>query len=486
MRIDTNTPQSFSSLNGAIKVTYTNNASQTENSKSINEPVKLNIGNNETIINARLNGYVNDEMAKRNKILEEHYTKMYQENIKFENPMAHISDKYYTENSPYYIKGLTQQERDIARSNEIRQIVLNKPIVDFFGYSDAVLKGKMTPVFDDIMRAEENAYNREAVNSQFQTILSNHGITIPKDEKLIFTIEPNYYTLKVNGAKDENLASAIEEILNKNSENIKQLFLHISYVKSDDNTQFTKEKQEKFNIVNSVKEFTGYNLADLEIKDGRFLAPNGEDLFKIFKDNFDKRYPNPGFDKNTILIYHENQLTELARKGFENTPDLILSIEYENGSFYDIGQKENFGTGKTAWIEEWNIAKSSEYNSVQDKINYKSKYTENPSDFTRSINKYDLIKEIEDVTGFNLNDLKEVNGKFLTSNREDIFELYKKGVQSKYFFSKDLQEAQINHYGKLLNELSKIGLNNIVNFEPKKEEDLMQILNKIEPLEIYG
>ncbi len=116
-------------------------------------------------------------MAKRNKILEEHYTKMYQENIKFENPMAHISDKYYTENSPYYIKGLTQQERDIARSNEIRQIVLNKPIVDFFGYSDAVLKGKMTPVFDDIMRAEENAYNREAVNSQFQTLLNNHGVT---------------------------------------------------------------------------------------------------------------------------------------------------------------------------------------------------------------------------------------------------------------------------------------------------------------------
>lgn len=42
MRIDTNTPQPFSSLNGAIKVTYTNNISQTENSKAINEPVKLN------------------------------------------------------------------------------------------------------------------------------------------------------------------------------------------------------------------------------------------------------------------------------------------------------------------------------------------------------------------------------------------------------------------------------------------------------------
>ncbi|RBQ25822.1 DUF4885 family protein [Arcobacter sp. CECT 9188] len=485
MRIDTNTPQSFGSLNGAIKVTYTNNISQTENSKAINEPVKLNIGNNETIINARLNGYVNEEIDKREKILKEHYSKMYQENIKFENPIAHISDKYYTENSPYYIKDLTKEERNIAVYNEISHINLRGDISQFMSYNDAILRNEKTPVFDDIMKAEENAYNREAVNSQFQTILNNYGITIPKDEKLIFTIEPNYFTLKVNGAKDENLVNTIEEILNKNSENVKQLFLHINYVKSDDNTQFTKEKQEKFNIVNSVKEFTDYNLADLEIKNGRFLAPNGEDLFKIFKDNFDKKYPNPGFDKNSILIYYENQLTELARKGFLNVPDLILSIEYENGSFYDIGQKENFGTGKTAWIEEWNIAKTSEYNSAQDKINYQSKYTENQSDFTRSINKYDLIKEIEDVTGFNLNDLKEINGKFLTSNGEDIFELYKKGVQSKYAFSKDLQEAQINHYGKLLIELSKIGLNNIANFEPKKEEDLMQILDKIEPLEIY-
>ncbi|MFV7790779.1 DUF4885 family protein [Aliarcobacter lanthieri] len=485
MRIDTNTPQSFGSLNGAIKVTYTNSTSQIEDSKSINEPVKLNIGNNETIINARLNGYVNEEIDKREKILKEHYSKMYQENIKFENPIAHISDKYYTENSPYYIKDLTKEERNIAVYNEISHINLRGDISQFMSYNDAILRNEKTPVFDDIMKAEENAYNREAVNSQFQTILNNYGITIPKDEKLIFTIEPNYFTLKVNGAKDENLVNTIEEILNKNSENVKQLFLHINYVKSDDNTQFTKEKQEKFNIVNSVKEFTDYNLADLEIKNGRFLAPNGEDLFKIFKDNFDKKYPNPGFDKNSILIYYENQLTELARKGFLNVPDLILSIEYENGSFYDIGQKENFGTGKTAWIEEWNIAKTSEYNSAQDKINYQSKYTENPSDFTRSINKYDLIKEIEDIIGFNLNDLKEIIGKFLTSNGEDIFELYKKGVQSKYAFSKDLQEAQINHYGKLLIELSKIGLNNIPNFEPKKEEDLMQILDKIEPLGIY-
>lgn len=131
------------------------------------------------------------------------------------------------------------------------------------------------------------------------------------------------------------------------------------------------------------------------------------------------------------------------------------------------------------------MAKTSEYNAAQDKIHYKSQYTENPSEFTRSINKYDLANELKYVTGYDLNDLKEENGRFLTSKGEDIFEIYKKELQSKYFFSKDLQEANSNYFGNLLKDFSKIGLNYIPNFEPKKDEDLMQILDKIEPLEIY-
>lgn len=243
MIINSNIPlQQFASLGGNIKVNQTNTLAN--ETKKIDEPIKLNIGNNDTIINARLNGYVNSELDKMDKILSEHYTKMYQENIKFESPVNHITDKYYTQNSPYYIKGLTKEERDIASYTEIRHIVLGKPEGNFSPL-DAMLKGKVQPVFGDVMRAEENAYNREAVNSQFQTLLNNHGITIPKDEKLTFTIEPNYYTIKVNGAKDETLAKTIEDILNKNSKNVEQLFFHINYMKSDNSTQFSKEKQEK-------------------------------------------------------------------------------------------------------------------------------------------------------------------------------------------------------------------------------------------------
>jgi len=481
MIITSNTAlQQFSSLNGTIKVVQTDNSLASE-TKKIDESVKVDLSSNKVTIQAK-NDY-KSELDKRIEMSIEYYTKVYQENIKFDNPHQHIFNKYKNPNSQYYVKGLTDNERSNAYFSEIGYIN-NKGKPTTIDVMAKIFRDR-GPMFYDVMRAEENAYNREAVNNQFQTLLNNHGITIPKGEKLTFTIEPNYYTLKVNGAKNETLAQAIEDILNGNKENTKELFFHINYMKSDSSTQFTKEKQDKFIIVNSIKEVTGYNLADLEVKGDRFLTPDGKDVFDIYKENFGHRKSLTVEQRNSVLVEQQNQLTELARKGFLNVPDLILSIDYENGSFYDIGQKENYGTGKTAWIAEWNIAKTSDYNAAQDKINYKSPYTENPSEFTRSINKYDLVNEIKDITGFNLNDLKEENGRFLTSKGEDIFELYKKGLQSKYFFSKDLQEAQMNYYGKLLAELSKIGLNNIPNFEPKKEEDLMQILDKIEPFEVY-
>ena len=46
------------------------------------------------------------------------------------------------------------------------------------------------------------------------------------------------------------------------------------------------------------------------------------------------------------------RLSELAQNGFDSVPDLVLSIDYQNGSFYDVKQSENFGTQKNGWIKE--------------------------------------------------------------------------------------------------------------------------------------
>jgi hypothetical protein len=45
-----------------------------------------------------------------------------------------------------------------------------------------------------------------------------------------------------------------------------------------------------------------------------------------------------------------NKLEKLAKTGFDSLPDLVLSIDYKNGSFRDVGQSKGFGTGETGWI----------------------------------------------------------------------------------------------------------------------------------------
>ena len=110
MTISSNT-QSFTSLNGAIKVTKLDNSDSS--SKKLSDAVSVNISSNatsnttsllnslkeETVIQAR-NSYVNPDEAKRVKMLEDHYSKMNAENKMFANPYAHSSEKYFDIYSP--------------------------------------------------------------------------------------------------------------------------------------------------------------------------------------------------------------------------------------------------------------------------------------------------------------------------------------------------------------------------------------------------
>ena len=106
MTINSNT-QSFTSLNGAIKVRKLDDTTSS-NSKKLDDTVSVSISSNatsntscllnslkeETVIQSR-NAYVNPDEAKRVKMLEEHYSKMNEENKMFANPYAHSSEKYF-------------------------------------------------------------------------------------------------------------------------------------------------------------------------------------------------------------------------------------------------------------------------------------------------------------------------------------------------------------------------------------------------------
>ena len=425
MTISSNT-QSFTSLNGAIKVTKLDNSDSS--SKKLSDAVSVNISSNatsnttsllnslkeETVIQAR-NSYVNPDEAKRVKMLEDHYSKMNAENKMFANPYAHSSEKYFDIYSPYYIQGLSQKERVIASDTEIKYLNGGK----MFSYEDAILKNEL-PIFGDIEVAEEKAFNREKVNTQFQSLLKKYNVTVPQDTKLSFTIDPNTLKATVSGTDDKTLAKSVEDVINT-ADNATELFYHISSSVSDDSTQYTPRQYSKFNLTKQIKDVTGYTLKDLEIKDGKFITPDGTDVAEIYTKKINENPKMSDYYKMMSIGSNVADLKKLAKDGFDSVPDLVLSIDYQNGSFYDVKQSENFGTQKSGWINELKQARTTEYMAHKnDNQEYQSQYLDS-SQFTKKYNDIDLTANKDKTKSDNSKVLSkdELMLKYLLENLEN-------------------------------------------------------------------
>ena len=424
MTISSNT-QSFTSLNGAIKVTKLDNSDSS--SKKLSDAVSVNISSNatsnttsllnslkeETVIQAR-NSYVNPDEAKRVKMLEDHYSKMNEENKMFANPYAHSSEKYFDIYSPYYIQGLSQKERVIASDTEIKYLNGGK----MFSYEDAILKNEL-PIFGDIEVAEEKAFNREKVNTQFQSLLKKYNVTVPQDTKLSFTIDPNTLKATVSGTDDKTLAKSVEDVINT-ADNATELFYHISSSVSDDSTQYTPRQYSKFNLTKQIKDVTGYTLKDLEIKDGKFITPDGTDVAEIYTKKINENPKMSDYYKMMSIGSNVADLKKLAKDGFDSVPDLVLSIDYQNGSFYDVKQSENFGTQKSGWINELKQARTTEYMAHKnDDEEYQSQYLDT-TQFTKKYNDIDLTSKKNSTSSDNKEVLTkdELMLKYLLGNDE--------------------------------------------------------------------
>ncbi len=397
MTINSNT-QSFTSLNGAIKVTQISQAesSSTTQTKKLTDSVSVNISSNseplkeETVIQSR-NGYVNPEQKTRIKMLKEHYLSIVQENNQFKDPYGHIWDKYENTSSPYYIQGLTKEEREIAHTNEFNFQTQGEKNGNF-DLRDPIFKERdNSSLFDNVDVAQRKAFDREKVNSQFQFLLDKYNISIPQDTKLSFTIDPNILKATVNGTDDKTLAKSVEDVINT-ADNAKQLFLHIYSSRSDDSTQYNEDASSKFHITQNIKDATGYTLKDLEIKDGKFITPDGTDVGEIYAKKINENSKMSDEHKQMIISADIADLKKLAKDGFDSVPDLVLSIDYQNGSFYDVKQSENFGTEKSGWIKDWKEALKNEMIAHKDDEEYQSQYLDT-TQFTKKYNDIDLTSK---------------------------------------------------------------------------------------------
>ncbi|TLT08764.1 DUF4885 domain-containing protein [Aliarcobacter thereius] len=423
---------SFSSQSG-IKVTQHSNSSNNSNNKN---EVNLNISSNtlnslnklssldeQTFLKPSDNSYINaDSEAWQNK-LKEHYKTMNEQNKKFSDPMQHMWDKYNNPQYKYYIKELNTIEREIAYDTETNYF--------FRGYlsnasSKDYLVKDMNAVYDSIFQAESKVYYRDRINNQFQELLNRYDIDIPKDTNINFTIDPYDFKVNVSGIDDNNLKTLLEDALNT-ADNSKNLYIHIIQSNYEyKNTQINRSNEAKYQIFHEIKDKTGYDLRDLENKDGKFFTQDGVDIIELYKEGVIKSNDIPEQYKGLMFEHNVKILNDLALKGFDNVPDMNLSIDYKNGSFYDIGQSENFGTEKRDWLDN---LKASLPKTIGESL--KKYYIDNPV----NTNKQEILKESLIIENSELSLFKS-NNIDLIDKYKDNPELLKLLLIQKYLFGK--------------------------------------------------
>ena len=289
------------------------------------------------------NGY-ESKVKQYKAILEEKYKKIHQENIRQKDPWGHISDKYRNPYSPKFRSDLSETERKAAYDNETTMLQFNGKL-GVVNLQDAAFRN--TPLMNgQVENYEKRAFERGQVNNQIGDLLKEAGISISTGTNLTFTVNANDFSVSVSSSKDELLLRQIEQLFNT-EQNGQELYRHIFKSLDVESSQRSEAAERKYSLISTLRT-TGYDLSKLERKDGKFLTPDGQDVFELY---LNKMRANP-YEKNFVAAaasHYGPTYYELAKNGFDALPDLMLSINYVDGKLEDIGQQHNYS--ETGWLE---------------------------------------------------------------------------------------------------------------------------------------
>ena len=181
-------------------------------------------------------GYQYDGLTEEDrfvqKVLQEHYDKVYKENLSHSDPMTYIESKYCDVTSPNFCSYMTEDQRSIAYRNEKRMLQTGGKYSAGFARYDYALRN-YKDVYTGGSRSvgyvrntdREKQYARSVVNQQISNLLSKNGISISKQADLVFSIDPYTYQLTVSGNADRDILSQIEKLLNE-GDNAKNIWTH--------------------------------------------------------------------------------------------------------------------------------------------------------------------------------------------------------------------------------------------------------------------
>ena len=211
-------------------------------------------------------GYQYDGLTEEDrfvqKVLQEHYDKVYKENLSHSDPMAYIESKYCDVTSPNFCSYMTEDQRSIAYRNEKRMLQTEGKYSAGFARYDYALRN-YKDVYTGASRStgyirntdKEKQYARSVVNQQISNLFSKNGISLSKQADLTFSIDPYTYQLTVSGNADRDTLSQIEKLLNE-GDNAKNIWTHAWICMHDSDNEIVNSqanRKRRTNILYGMK-----------------------------------------------------------------------------------------------------------------------------------------------------------------------------------------------------------------------------------------
>lgn len=194
---------------------------------------------------------------------------------------------------------------------------------------------------------------RDQISQSVQDLLKKNGIEIPEGQSFTLQVTSDYFIHAV-GLDDPELTDAVERALNVGNNGV-YLFDHIDWcdkVAQEFGLTVPSAADSLSDMKDSlflmVQDLTGYDIRELERKDGNIYTPDGQNLWDVLLQKA-ANYKTPDGIISVDISKYWALYSRIAQLGWDCVPDKVLSLTYLDGGLYDIGTKYGYGPGQTGW-----------------------------------------------------------------------------------------------------------------------------------------
>lgn len=241
---------------------------------------------------------------------------------------VYLSQKYFGTSDFAYTKKWTDPERYAMFENEYNAVCYGT--IGGGNFSDPRLFEKVQFKTYEEQKMDEKATNQRIISNQISSFLQNHGIRIEENQSFHLSINPYSYFVQASGDMSEVLLQKIKELLESNNDS-----RDIFYWGLKNGAKYSEESLTKWRAYQNVKRYSGLELPQLQLIDGKFYTEDGKDAWELVKEGIRTDNSIATEFKGAANDYVRGLMDVIADKGWDNIPDIQMDIMYsgKNGLY---------------------------------------------------------------------------------------------------------------------------------------------------------